>query len=243
MPYAKSARSYLALIKDWKIRNMVAGYVESRLVFKGFDLEGLKPKRLIPFEELLHLCDILYNVKEDHHLVFRRPEEKREISGSEKFQPNAAERDFLNNVGLLFHKVMVARELRYVIERYPANATAQQASYDSLKEHLEKIDRLFDEGVDCTINLIQAYGENAVLITYLVEDASRVGRALQLRCEDLLVKMTGKPTPEKAYMMAARYYIESGWYEKASDMLKRALKQNPANVEAKKLLDRFAEGV
>lgn len=240
MPYAKSARSYLSSIKDWKIRNMVAGYIEARLLFKSFRLDGLKPKRLIPFEELRRICDILYEVKENHHLLFRRPEETNGNRVSSKFEPNAAERDFLNNVGLLFHKVLVARELRYVIERYPSDDAAQQTSYDSLKENLEKIDRLFDEGVACTINLIHAYGENALLITYLIENNFRVDKSLQVRCEDLLIKMTDKPTPEKAYMMAARYYIESGWYEKAGDLLKRTVKQNPANIEAKQLLDRYA---
>jgi len=240
MAYANATRIYLTAIKDWKIRNMVAGYVEARMLFKSFRFDP-KSKRVIPFEDLRRICDILFETKEDHHLLFRRPEERGRNGDLRKFEPNAAEQEFLNNVGLLFHRVLVARELRYVIERYPAGDAAQQTTFDSLRENLEKIDRLFDEGVATTVSLIQSHGENVLLISYILEDNYRLSKVLQVRADDLLLKMTGKPTTEKAYMMAARYYVESGWYDKAGDMLKRALKGNPDNIEAKQLLERYGK--
>jgi len=239
MPYAKTSKNYLTAIKDWKIRNMIAGYIEARMLFKSFRLDA-KSKRIIPFEELHKICDILYEVKQEFHLLFNRPDDSDVARGAAKMQPKAQETNFFNNVGLLFHKVLMARELRYIIEHYQA-AQSPQNGFDTVKESMEQIDRLFDDGVQQLIDLIQAHRENALLITYLIEDAFRIGKVLQINCDELLMKMTEKPTPETAYMMTARYYIESGWYEKAVDMLKRVLKMNAANVEARQLLERYAK--
>ena len=240
MPYAKTTHGYLASIKDWKIRNMIAGYIEARMLFKSFRLDA-KNKRLIPVDDLRRIGDILEEAREHHHLLFHEPEDKNGYRGVAKLQPGVAERDFLSNVGLLFHRVLVARELRYVVEHYPSAEAGPDTSFDSLKENLENIDRLFDEGVQCVINLIQAHRDNALLITYLIEDSFRMSRVLQVNGDDLLSKMTEMPTSEKAYMMAARYYLESGWYDKSTDMLKRALKLNPENAEARQLLDRYSK--
>jgi hypothetical protein len=240
MPYAKATGTYLIAIKDWKIRNMIAGYIEARMLFKSFRLDA-KNKRIIPSEELHKVCDALYKVKEHYQLLFRRPEDKSENGPTTKMQPNAAETAFLGNVGLLFHKVLMVRELRYVIENYPGAEATPQNGFETLKENLEQIDRFFDEGVQCVIDLIQAHRDNAMLITYLIEDSFRISKVLQVNCDELLMKMTEKATPETAYMMTARYYLESGWYDKATDMLKRVLKLNAANVEARQLLDRYSK--
>jgi len=239
MPYAKTSKNYLTVIKDWKIRNMIAGYIEARMLFKSFRLDA-KSKRIIPFEELHKICDILFEVKQQFHLLFKRPEDSEGTRGATKIQPKAPETNFFNNVGLLFHKVLMARELRYIIEHYQA-AQSPQNGFDTVKESLEQIDKLFDAGVQQVIDLIQAHRENALLIAYLIEDAFLIGKVLQVNCDEMLMKMTDKPTAETAYMMTARYYIESGWYEKALDMLKRVLKMNAANVDARQLLERYAK--
>jgi hypothetical protein len=240
MPYAKTSKNYLTAIKDWKIRNMIAGYIEARMLFKSFRLDA-KSKRIIPSEELHKICDILFEVKQQFHLLFKRPEDSDGTRSTARIQPKTQETSFFNNVGLLFHKVLMARELRYIIEHYQAAQPPPQNGFDTVKESLEQIDRLFDEGVQHVIDLIQAHRDNPLLITYLIEDAFRIGKVLQVNCDEMLMKMTEKPTPETAYMMTARYYIESGWYEKAVDMLKRVLKMNAANVEARQLLERYAK--
>lgn len=240
MPYAKTSKNYLTTIKDWKIRNMIAGYIDARTLFKSFRLDA-KSKRIIPSEELHKICDILFDVKQQFQLLFKQPDDPAGSRGVVRIQPKAVETDFFNNTGLLFHKVLMARELRFIIENYPAAQSVTQNGFDTVKESLEQIDRLFDEGVKCVINLIQAHHDNSMLIAYLIEDSYRIGKVLDINCDELLMKMTEKPTPESACMMTARYYIESGWYEKASDMLKRALKLNSTNVEAKQLLERYSK--
>ncbi len=238
MPYAKPSRSYLASIKDWKIRSMVAGYIEARMLFKSFRLDG-KNKKLIPFEELRQICDLLYEVREHHQLLFRRPQDPTGQASVVKLSPGAAESDFLSNVALLFHKVLMARELRYVLDHFSSDAATSTPSFDALRDSLEEIDRLFD--VSSVINLIHAHRDNAILIAYLIEDSFRISKVLQVNGEELLLKMTEAATPEKAFMIAARYYIESGWYDKTCEMLKRVLKVNPEQIEAGQLLDRYSK--
>jgi hypothetical protein len=240
MPYAKTLKNYLTTIKDWKIRNMVHGYIEARMLFKSFRLDA-KSKRIIPSEELHKICDILFDVKQIYQLLYRLPDDPPASRGVAKIPPKAPETEFFNNLGLLFHKVLMTRELRYINENYPTAQTAQQNGFDTVKESLEQIDKLFDDGVQCVMNLIQAHRENPLLIAYLFEDSYRIGKVLGTDCDALLMGMTEKPTTELACMMTARYYIESGWYEKASEMLKRALKVNPANDFVKQLLDRYAK--
>jgi len=240
MPYAKNSKNYLTTIKDWKIRNMIAGYIEARMLFKSFRLDA-KSKRIIPSEVLHKICDILYDVKQQYQLLFRLPDDPVAARGVAKLQPRPAENEFVNNVDLLFHKVLMTRELRFMIENYPAAQPAPHNGFDTVKESLEQIDRLFDDGVHRVINLIQAHRDNPLLIAYLFEDAYRIGKVLGTNCDELLQQMTDKPTTETACMLTARYYIEGGWYEKATEMLKRALKLNPANHDAKQLLERFGK--
>ena len=240
MPYAKSSKNYLTAIKEWKIRNMIAGYIEARMLFKSFRLDA-KSKRLIPLEELRKICSLLDEVKGQHRLLFSQPEEKAGARGAAKISPGAADVDFLANVGQLAHKVLMARELREASEHYPATESAQQTTNDFLKENLEDIDRLFDEGVQRVVGLMAAHRENRLLIAYLLEDAYRIGKVLQMNCDELLMKMTETPTLEKALMATARYYIESGWFDKATDLLKRVIKLNAANAEARQLVDRYSK--
>lgn len=219
---------------------MVAGYIEARLLFKSFRLDS-KNKKLIPFEELRQICDLLYEVREHHHLLFRRPQDSAGQASAVKLLPGAAESGFLSNVALLFHKVLMARELRYVLDHFSSDAVTSTPSFDALRDSLEEIDRLFDISVSSVVNLIHAHRDNAILIAYLLEDSFRIGKVLQVNSDELLLKMTEAATPEKALMMAARYYIESGWYDKTCEVLKRVLKLNPGHSEAGQLLDRYSK--
>ncbi|MFQ6113942.1 MAG: hypothetical protein ACE5NG_07605, partial [bacterium] len=71
----------------------------------------------------------------------------------------------MKNIGLLFHKVMVVRELKYSMEHYVEASEAFQKSKEDLQFHLKKIDSLFDEGIEILKDLVGRYRDNILLLT------------------------------------------------------------------------------
>ena len=104
----------------------------------------------ISFEEIRDICGTLYALKEDQHLIYRRliDPEKNAFEDSHKFLPDGITTGFLNNVGLLFHKVMVARELLYLLEHYVEQTEVFNENKSNLEVLLREIDELFEEGLE-----------------------------------------------------------------------------------------------
>src|SRR5262245_18146141 len=113
MLYAKH-RSYLAAAKSWKIRNMIAGYVLARLTFQQHWRPKASDHHVPAFEVFKKICASLQQVKDDHHLIYRRAADSTNGHNGRnerhKLVPGFAETAFINHVGLLFHKAMVGKE-------------------------------------------------------------------------------------------------------------------------------------
>jgi hypothetical protein len=238
MSEAKRNCSYLASVVDWKMRNMIEGYLRARQLFKS-EQGGAKKPRLFAFQTLKEICDILYHVKEDQRLIFRRSDEDRlNRNGNHKFIPAQVETAFLDNVGLLFHKVLVARELRYLLEHYAKDNEMWESHSVALQDNLEKIDKHFDEGVVWILDLMRAHADNVLLIIFLLENGAWVGKCLNMSRAQLLQQIIQEDNYEHAYLRAADYYEQSGWYDKTREVLQKVLKMNPQNAAAREILGR-----
>ncbi|RMF66357.1 MAG: hypothetical protein D6743_06540, partial [Calditrichaeota bacterium] len=158
MSKSDGVKPYLVRIKDWKIKNMVMLYLEARGRFKEFN-RMLRKGNFPSFERLREISEMLFEIKEDHHLLFKRllDPQKHRFEKADKFTPNHLEIEFMNNIGLLFHKVTVARELKYVMEHYVEQSETFQRTKENLKVNIARIDELFDEGIEILTALISEY--------------------------------------------------------------------------------------
>ncbi|MFQ5751060.1 MAG: tetratricopeptide repeat protein [bacterium] len=233
----KDVKPYLIRIKDWKIRNMVMLYLEAREKFKACR-RMLRKGAFISFEKMREISDSLYEIKEDHHLLYKKliePKKKR-FEKAHKFLPDEIETDFMNNIGLLFHKVMATRELKYVMEHYVEESETFQKTKDNLQYHLDKIDSLFDEGVEILKSMIGRYNDNILLLTFLLEDPTRTKKHFGEDAVEILERFVNGEGLDEVYYSVGQFYAKNGWKEKAKTMLKETLKRNPNHENAQKQL-------
>ncbi|MFX0141291.1 MAG: tetratricopeptide repeat protein [Candidatus Hodarchaeota archaeon] len=229
---------YIQNIKDWKIRELVIGFLEAKATFE----KNNKPKKkdsFISFSILRKICDMLYETKENHHLIFKKITNPKNhtFEVANKFTPNEGDINFMNNVGLLFHKVMVARELKYVLDYYEEDSTGYQETKASLERNLQRIEMLFNQGIDILLSMLRNHKNNIYLITYFLENKKFCTDQFRIDLESLLKIVTDKDSLENTYLMSAMYYANSGWYDKARKMSQKSLQLNPENKEAKSLIE------
>ncbi|MCG8607392.1 hypothetical protein MJD09_20720 [bacterium] len=223
-------KPYLARIKHWKIRNMIRLYLEAREQFLLYR-KRLRKKTSISFEGMRKICDILYEIKEDHHLIFKRliDPQKNKFEKERKYLPCTIETEFMNNIGLLFHKVMVTRELKYLMEHYIEESDSFQKTEENLEYHLQIIDSLFDEGIKTLKSLILRYKDNTLLLSLLLENPKRTKRHFGANAAELLEQFVEGKGLDEVYFSVGMYYAENGWKEKAREMFDEALKRNPSH--------------
>jgi len=228
---------YIQQIHDWKIREIVLGFLESKALFEKY-YGGTKASKIIPFNVLRKLCDSLYEIKENHHLIFRKmiDPKKQTFEVANKFTPNESEINSMNTIGLLFHKVMVARELKYVIDYYEEDTRHYQESLTSLKSHLIRINDLLKQGINDLKVMLKGLKGNIYLTTYFLENPEFCSSQFDEKLSDLLGIVSKQDGLEKALVDAARFYQESGWIEKSRKMCDRCLEINPENSEVLELL-------
>ena len=229
-----NAKPYLFQIKKWKIRNMVMLYLEAREKLKDYR-RILKRGAFISFERLRELSDILFDIKEDHHLLYKRliDPQKNKFENANKFTPDKVEIDFMNNLGLLFHKVKVALELKYVMEHYVEKSETFQLSKDNLDDHLEKIDALLDEGIETLKLLIKKNNEKLLLLSFLLEEPKRTMKHFGASAQKIIALFGDGNGSEDVYYKVGKYYVDCGWNEKAKEMFEFVLKKNASHELAK----------
>lgn len=242
---------YIATIKDWMIRSLIERYLRARELFLRYS-RNFHSGTLMPFENIMEISDALFQIKEDNYLIFRRllDPKRRTFEDAPKLTPTEAEIRFMNNVGLLFHKVMVARELKYVLEHYPARTEDYDETLASLEYHLQRIEELFEEGLEIIREMIANYRDNAVLLMFFVENRERIEEIFGLPLAEFLKPMVNGSTEHEAAFRVAEYYLESGWLERAKRLLAELEEQGltadklpPRIVQKLKALEeQFAEG-
>jgi hypothetical protein len=236
-------RTYLAAIRPWKIRNMVEGYLAAWQIFHKHHRAKSAERYAFSFETLNKISGVLYEVKEDHHLLFRRPDRALEPHEQHKLVPTYSETTFVDHVGLLFHKAMVAKELRYILERYAHDERNWSTHFKELQDNLERMETLFMEGLELLGSLVRNEPDNVLLLAYLIEHRRTVAKCYGIRPSEVLSKLAPKEAQPQAYYLVARYYYESGWYERAKESLRKTLDKNKNDAAALRLFEQIEAGL
>lgn len=233
-----NVRGYIRDRKSWSIKNILSNY------FKAINLNAditreYQTGRDVPFEKLRQLNDILYNCKEELYLIFKRLSDPRtnEFESVEKFTPNEAEMDFIHNVGLLFHKAMVARELKYMLEYYETEA--EDDYYDVkelLDDYVDRLTKLFSRGISLVQPLLVNFIDDAVVMSYLIEHERYVRSVLGEAGDSIFKQIERAHVSNELYTKVARYFIESGWTDRAKKVLYHALQVYPKDEKVRDLL-------
>ena len=238
MPHARH-RSYLTAAKSWKIRNMIEGYVQARLTFQQHWRPKSSDHHMPSFEALQKICDILQSVKDDHHLLYRRAEATAPRNERHKLVPGYADAAFINHVGLLFHKAMVGKELRYILERYAHDERNWEMHFQELQTNLARIEKLFEQDRDALVNFIRSQSDNVLVLAFFLENQRAVAKCFGMRPTEVLNFFVNKVEPNQAYYLVAQYYFESGWYERAQDITQKAVQKIPGDERAHRLLQQI----
>ena len=233
----KKISPYIVSIKDRKIRQIISQYLEAYGMFKEYNKlfhEGV----MMSFSNLRKVHDMLWEMKEDFHIIYNRVlnPKKKIFEQANKFTPSESEIKFMNNIGLLFHKVMVARELKYVLDYYEEDSEGYQDTHASLQRNLDRINLLFDQGVELLLPMLENYQNNIQLITYFLENKKKCESILNLDLEVLIETLSRGRNMEDIYMDAVHYYQNSGWINKAEQVLRELLKINPSHEKAALML-------
>lgn len=178
---------------------------------------------------------VLFRLKERSHALFRAGDHGAEL-------PRVALFDLA--VGSLFHEAMKLRENFYQLEVYAPKVAAARldaepgsealfeefariltASRARLEEALGESESLLEQTRRQFRVLLAAYRENGLVTRYLIENASLVENVLGEPLDDLFASIHGAAVT--GYELAARSYLESGYFDEARHALAEALARDP----------------
>ena len=233
---------YVEKSKSWIIKNVLSNY------FKACNLNAdiyreHHSKTDVQFDKMRQLSDVLFAAKEDLYLVYKRLiDPKRNVfERAEKVTPNEVEIRFINNVGILFHKSMVVRELEYMLEYYK---TENDPDYDDIKSTLDvNVDRLrmlFDKGLALIKDFLENYKMDAVVLSFLLENSRYIEAILDQSVHSLFQGLVHDDPIENLYINVADYFRDSGWEDKAKKVLLDAIELEPESRELKEMWTLYA---
>ncbi len=235
----RNGGTYIQRTRDWSVRNMVSLYLEAVETFREH-YRAVDDKRKISHKGLCTVCDMLFYLKDQQEIIYQPVDQtgkKKSANHNHKLEPNPAETRFIVNVGLLFHMVLIAREMKFIYQHYNDAAAPRQEIGKDLEMSLEKVERLFTEGVDILIDFAREHSNNVMLLAFLIQNASRMNKAIGIRGPELIRLVIGRKNLEGTYFLAGKYFLESGWYEDARRMFTKVLRKNPKNADALALLN------
>jgi hypothetical protein len=230
--------SYIRDRKSWSIKNILLNY------FKAINLNADITREYhdgvdVPFEKLRQLNELLYICKEELNLIYKRLADprKNKFESVEKFTPNETEMDFIYNVGLLFHKTMVARELKYMLEYYETDAEDDYFDVkSSLDDYIERLAKMFSKGISMVQPLLVNFIDDAVVMSYFLEHERYVRSVLGETGDNIFNEIEKAHASNDLYSKVALYFIESGWIDRAKKVLYHALQVYPNDERVRNLL-------
>ncbi|MBN1540981.1 hypothetical protein JW992_02465 [candidate division KSB1 bacterium] len=236
---AEKISPFVRQIRPWIIRKTLVEYLHARNMFNHLKRKNRRDEA-VTFEDLKKLSNVLYKVKEDLYLVFRRVlnPQTREFEKVDKYKPTDAEIEFINNVAVVFHKVMVARELKYVMEHYATESQDYSETKSSYDSYWEKVEAFFADGLELLKTILAEYGDIDSILWYLLINERHLSKSLGEKITDVL-KKSKYPELDTAYLQAGEYCLKSGWRDRAEKLLHEALAYNSNNEQAKNLLQKL----
>lgn len=231
---------YVEKISKWKMRDILDNYLRALRKFQFLSQEH-KNGQDFSFKNLRTICDYLWHAKEGNYLIFRRltNPKKKIFEKASKLTPNDDEIAFMNNVGLLFHKILVARELKYVLEHYADDSEEYQETNTEFQNIMKRVEILFKQGIDVLMKILRHQHENIPLLTFILENHKCIEKVTGKNLPAVLHFILGEHKIEQAYYQAAKFYHESGWVEQAKLMMEKVLEINPHHQPAQQILNSY----
>jgi tetratricopeptide (TPR) repeat protein len=201
-------------------------------------------------------ASVLFRLKERCHALFRAGE-----LGSEVPLPAATARVALFDlaIGSLFHEAMKLRESFYQLEVYAPKVEAVRsqvepgaeglfeefarilaASRERVAEALAESEALLEQTRRQFRVLLAAHRGNGLVLRYLLENASLAEGVLGESLDDFLASIHGDAVA--GYALAARSYLESGYFDEARRALGEALARDPTRASLRHAAS-YADGM
>jgi len=241
--HAHEPSPFVKKIRDERIAEIIDGYLRAKALFDRFDHQ-FRNGHLMSFEAIKEIGDILYDVKECHHLVFRRVIDPRKgrLEEARKFSPDESEIAFMNNIGLIFHILVAAKELKYVLEHYEEDTEHYQETKKELELFLVRIDALFTRGIELLKGMLQRCRGNIHVLALLWEKRDLVEKIFGIGLKRLVEMMWSPGTYEDACFALGEYYLKQAWPQKAETVFQEVLSVNPDHSGARSYLEREPSG-
>ena len=235
---ADQVSPFIVANKSWLMRKIIADYLYAKNLFTKL-FQDYKAGGEVPYEKMKKFSELLFTAKEDLHLLFEREKDDQDttLRKSFKYIPNDDVIDFMNNVGLLFHKAMVARELKYMLEVYKTDSEDYINNKELLDSYVVNMRNLFKTGIEKAKAVLQDNDKNQAVILYMIESERYVTNAFGEPLGELMAQILGKDKVDDMFVQMGKLCLQSGWPERAFKIFTRALEENPDNVRAKEYLD------
>jgi tetratricopeptide (TPR) repeat protein len=241
-------RSQQAALVDI-VREFLAGHRAMRRLFerhRAGTLRWEEVQRLVGDSE----SSVLFRLKERCHALFRAGEPGPSL-------PRVALFDLA--VGSLFHEAMKLRENFYQLQVYApkVEAVREQAEPGSeglfdefarilaasrvrLDEALVESEALLEQTRRQFRVLLVTHRENGLVTRYLLENGELAAEVLGEPLDALFESLHGRAA--EGYALAARSYLQSGYFDEARVALAEALSRDPGRQELQRA-SAYAEGM
>jgi tetratricopeptide (TPR) repeat protein len=195
-------------------------------------------------------ASVLFRLKERCHALFRAGDMGDDL-------PRVVLFDLA--VGSLFHEAMKLRENFYQLEVYAPKVEAARheaesgseglfeefarilaASRERLAEAFAESEALLEQTRRQFRVLLRTHRRNGLVVRYLFENRELADEVLGESLDAFLTEVHGDSV--SAYALAARSYLESGYFEEARGMLAEALARDPGRADLRRALA-YADGL
>ncbi|MCP4713633.1 MAG: hypothetical protein GY868_00835 [Deltaproteobacteria bacterium] len=244
--------SWLKARSDIFLRDLFRDFFTAKLYFDTL-AEQYNTTSTLPFKMLDGWVGTeankgpLWDLKDQSHRLFRKGKQKKTL-----YEPLL---DW--TIGSIFHEAMKLKEDCYQVESYKPLLEIEVKTHVKDKElsriiseyfslidkatanlqtGLESISELFDKALIQLQEIIVFHKNNALLLRLLLDNKKTIEKVFG---KGAFVPLFEKAFPEglhSAYLKAAGQCIDNGWTNEAEAYLKKALKYDPHNKKALKLL-------
>ncbi|KAA3655433.1 MAG: hypothetical protein DWQ10_17250 [Calditrichaeota bacterium] len=235
-----SGTDYIHRTRDWTVRNMVATYLSLCARFRK-TYENLSKPEDFPHETLSDLAEMLFTLKEDAKLIYKPIVRTSSVRKQKdhRIKPDKSESDFLVIIGRLYHKLVVTRELKYLFDNYDALSRHFMDSKNELVHNIETINSFLEKSLPSLLSFLRYNSNNIKLLSFLIEIDPRMKMCLGIRGPELFRSILNDDNIHEKYILAGKYFFESGWYDDSRNILKKVLRKDPKNEQALAILDKL----
>jgi hypothetical protein len=232
--------------RDIFLKDLVEEYFESKSLFKHI-LKDYEDNGKIEFSTM----DLwvgsetkkgpLWNLKDASHNLFRDQESNLDL----------AEYIFDWTVGSIFHEAMKLKENVYQLEAYkPDEEKIKEMGNDeglhiimdeyhlitnnakgNLRSGMDNIQYLFSKSNSLFKCLLPRHSNNGLLLRYLLKNYLRIHELLDGESLPGILKSMYGEEWDKAFIIAAKSYLDGGWFEEAKEVLEMGIKLFPNSQE------------